>query len=60
MFFYTTNELRIPTKNTRKIHAPRPEKIVPLFSTHPSGYANITGTPITNENERTTSEKVAS
>eukprot|EP01023_Acetabularia_acetabulum_P019131 TRINITY_DN1969_c2_g2_i3.p2 TRINITY_DN1969_c2_g2~~TRINITY_DN1969_c2_g2_i3.p2 ORF type:complete len:128 (-),score=9.16 TRINITY_DN1969_c2_g2_i3:1275-1658(-) len=47
----TTNELKIPTANTNKIQIPRPEKTVPLFSDHPLGEANTTGTPTTKRKE---------
>ena len=52
--FYTTNEFKIPTKKTKKIHKPMPEKTVLLFSDQPSGYANATGTPTTKTKESPT------
>lgn len=49
-----TNEFRIPTVKTKRNHTPTPEKMVPLFSVHPLGDANVTGTPISNKNEMAT------
>jgi hypothetical protein len=51
-FFYTTKEFNIPTKKTNRIHNPRPEKTVPLFSVHPSGEAKATGTPTTKRKDK--------
>ena len=34
-------------------HNPIPEKTVPLFSVHPSGVANTTGTPTTRRKDTT-------
>lgn len=45
------DEFKIPTKNTSPIHNEAPEKTVFLLLTQPSGEANMTGTPMTNENE---------
>ena len=44
---YTTKEFKTPTAKTRRIHKPRPEKTVRLFSVQPSGEAKTTGTPTT-------------
>ena len=44
---YTTKEFKIPTANTNRIHSPRPEKTVLLYSVQPSGEAKTTGTPTT-------------
>ena len=51
---YTTNELKTPTKSTRRTHKPKPEKTVPLFCVQPSGDAKTTGTPITKSRDRPT------
>jgi len=48
---YTTNELKIPTANTKNNHTLKPENTVPLFSVHPFGDANTTGTPTIKANE---------
>jgi len=44
---YTTNELQIPTVNTRTNQRLNPENTTPLFSDHPFGVAKTTGTPTT-------------
>ncbi len=49
---YTTKEFNRPTKKTNRIHNPRPEKTVPLFSVHPSGEAKATGTPTTRRKDK--------
>lgn len=56
---YTTKEFKIPTRKTRINHNPTPEKIVPLFSDHPFGYAKATGTPTTNKNDNEINAKTA-
>jgi len=60
IYFYATKELRIPTRNTRKIQAVAPEKTSCFDEVHPFGEAKITGTPITIRNESATSAKRAS
>ena len=57
---YATNELRSPTKNTRKIQSVTPEKTNPFDVVQPSGEAKITGTPTTRINEREIRRKRAS
>lgn len=52
LFIYTTKEFNRPTKKTNRIHNPRPEKTVPLFSVHPSGDAKATGTPTTRRKDK--------
>ena len=42
---------------TSRNHKLTPEKIVPLFSVHPFGEANVTGTPITKRNDVATKAK---
>ncbi len=37
----------MPTANTKITHKLTPEKTIPLFSVHPLGEANTTGTPTT-------------
>lgn len=48
---YTTNELQIPTVNTKRSQILKPEKTTPLFSVQPFGVANTTGTPTTKAKE---------
>jgi len=57
---YATNELRSPTKKTRKIQRVTPEKTNPLDVVQPSGEAKTTGTPTTRIKERAMSKKIAS
>lgn len=45
--FYTTNEFRIPTRNTKKIQSVAPENTNCFDDAQPSGEANTTGTPTT-------------
>jgi len=50
---YTTKELQIPTANTSKIQRLKPENTTRLFSVHPFGEANTTGTPTTKAKDTT-------
>jgi hypothetical protein len=46
-----TKEFKIPSAKTKRNQTPNPEKTVPLFSVHPFGEANTTGTPTTKRKE---------
>jgi hypothetical protein len=56
---YTTNELRRPTRKTRRTHVLAPVKTKPFEDVQPSGDAKITGTPTTRIKERRIRQKTA-
>jgi hypothetical protein len=54
---YTTNEFKIPTMNTKKIHAVAPENTIFFEDAQPSGEANATGTPTIRTRDNATKAK---